>query len=124
VLRRIYDWRRVSMNVAAIFVFLELVSVFVIDAAAAISFCLLFAVAWYWIMRGGNGGIRLFAVLCAAEILLLPFYDRTIAADWLLQGAALVLGIVGLRSAIGELRKDRVAATPAAPEAEQSEFWE
>jgi hypothetical protein len=112
VLRRIYDWRRVSMNVAAIFVFLELVSVFVIDAAAAISFCLLFAVAWYWIMRGG------------AEILLLPFYDRTIAADWLLQGAALVLGIVGLRSAIGELRKDRVAATPAAPEAEQSEFWE
>jgi hypothetical protein len=111
------------MNVAAIFVFLELISVFVIDAAAAISFCLLFGVAWYWIMRGGNGGIRLFAVLCAVEILLLPVYDRTNAADWLLQAAALALGLVGLRAAIGELREDR-AATPPEPETEQSEFWE
>lgn len=97
--------RRSSLGVAVAFAVLEIVMVPWLDEpVAAIVFAVLFLAAAAWIRHGGRGGLIMLAVLCGLELAFLPFYARAAFEDWLFQGAALILSVLGLATSIAALR--------------------
>jgi hypothetical protein len=103
------DWRRLLSGVALLSAAGEVVSAFFIEfPAAAIVFAALFLVGWWWLRRGGIGPVVLLLVLCAIEAIGFLFYEREDADDWILQIAFLVLGVVGVVSAVAVLLGRRV----------------
>lgn len=107
------DWREILGRLALAFVALEVVSAFLIEVpAAALVVAALFALGWFLLRRGGIAGVVLIGVLCAIELVGLPFYEREDADDWILQALVLVLAVAGLIAAIGALRS-RSEAAPA-----------
>jgi len=106
------DWRKILGWLALAFVLTEVVSAFFIEfPAAAIVFAALFLIGWFLLRRGGLSGVILVGVLCVIELAGLPFYEREDADDWIAQGAALALGVVGLVAAAGALWRRPAART-------------
>jgi hypothetical protein len=106
------DWRNILGWLALAFVVTEAVSAFFIEfPAAAIVFAALFIVGWFLLRRGGLWGVILVGVLCVIELAGLPFYEREDADDWIVQGVALALGVVGLVAAAGALWRRPAART-------------
>jgi hypothetical protein len=82
--------------------------------AAALTFGALFLLAALWIdRRPGIAPALAVALAFLVELVGLPFYERTSAADWIVQGAFGALSLVGLSAAGGiviEHRRARVVA--------------
>ena len=76
----------------------EALSAFSIDVpAAAIAFALLFLLCAWWLRRRpGVWPVAALAVLFLIEVVFVPTYDRATAFDWIVQMAAVVVGLVGL----------------------------
>ena len=100
------NWRAVLGWIALAFAVLEIVSVLAIDVPAAVGggFALLFVAGWYWLRRGGIGGVALIGVLCLLELVGVPFFARPSTLHVVLQVAAVVLGLAGVIAAIIALR--------------------
>jgi hypothetical protein len=106
------NWRTILGWIALAFVVLEVVSAFLIEVpVAAIVFAALFLLAWFLLRRRGIAGVVLVLVLCAIELLGIPFYEREDADDWIVQGLALVLSVLGVVAAIAALRQRPKPAT-------------
>lgn len=100
------DWHAILGWVALAFVALEVVSAFFIEfPVAAIVFAALFFVSWVLLRRGRRSGVIFIGALLVVELAGLPFYEREDTDDWVLQGAALVLGVVGAIAVVGALRR-------------------
>ncbi len=80
---------------------------------APILFAVLFAGAWFWIRRGGNGGVIVVLVLSGLELAGFPFYERESTGDWILQVSAAILGTLGVIIAFGALFLGRREESPA-----------
>ena len=79
----------------------------------ALIFAGLFTIGVVWLVRGGRGGVILVGVLMLIEVVFYPSYPRDTTTDWIVQTCFLVLGIVGVAAAIGELWTSRRAAATA-----------
>ena len=80
----------------------EIASAFVIDVpAAAIVFAVLFVAGWWWLRRSDSiWPAALLAVLFVIEVVFVPTYERDSAAEWVVQVAALVVGVIGLAALV------------------------
>ena len=100
------DWRTILGWIALAFVVLEVLSAFFIEVpVAAIVFAALFLLAWFLLRRGGIAGVIFVLVLCVIELLGIPFYEREDGDDWVFQGLAVLLSVVGVVAAIAALRQ-------------------
>ena len=72
-------------------------------------FAALFAGGAFLIFRGIalRTGLILVAVLCAVELVFIPFYARETAADWILEGVTLIFSAVGLVAAVASIFRGR-----------------
>jgi hypothetical protein len=107
------DWPKILGWVALAFVVTEVVSAFFIEfPVAAIVFAALFLVGWFLLRRDGLSGVILVGVLLVIELAAIPFYEREDTDDWIVQGVALVLSLVGIVAAVGALwRRPRAPST-------------
>lgn len=98
------DWRKILGWVALAFVVVEVVSAFFIEfPVAAIVFAALFLIGCFLLRRGGLSGVIFVGALLVIELAGIPFYERKDTDDWIVQGVALVLGVVGIVAAAGAL---------------------
>lgn len=104
------DWRTVLTWIALGFALLEVASVALIGVPPAIGlgFAVLFAIAAYWLRRGGMGGILMAGTLCMIELLAVPFFERTTTLHVVLQAVAVLLGVAGVVVAVLAFRDRRV----------------
>jgi len=109
--------RRVLQAAALLFAALEFVNIFLIDfPVAAAVFAALFLVGWWWLRRGGVAGAVLIGVLCLIELVFLFAYSWTSIGDWINQGLAALLGVVGLAAAIAVVASGRRRGAGSADE--------
>ena len=104
-------WRKVlfvAAIVAAVGEALDSISV----GWVGLVFAALFALGAVLVARGGRAGVILVGVLMLVEVVFWPFYPRESAADWIIQTAFLILGLIGVVAACVTLWESRRAEAP------------
>ena len=105
-------WRKVLIAAAVMAAAGEALDAISIGWPALI-FAGLFTIGVVWLLRGGRGGVILVGVLMLFEVVFYPTYPRDTTADWVVQTSFLVLGVIGVVAAVGELWTSRRSASTA-----------
>ena len=103
-------WRNVLVVAAVVAAVGEALDAISIGWPALI-FAGLFTIGVVWLVQGGRGGVIFVGALMLIEVVFYPSYPRDTTADWVVQTSFLVLGIVGVVAAVGELWTSRRAAS-------------
>lgn len=89
----------------------EILSIFIADVPVGVGlvFALLFGLTAYLLRRGHIAGVVLLLLLSLIEVVGFFGYSRDDAGDWILQIAALLLGILGVVAGVALLRSRRAS---------------
>jgi hypothetical protein len=69
----------------------------------ALGFPAVYLIGAFLAYRSMLAGFVLLALLFAMDVVFIPFYERSVLADWLLQGVFGLMNVIGLISAIAVL---------------------
>ena len=76
----------------------------------AAAFAVMFAgLTWWFARTGATLPIVILGILFLIEVVMVPGYERTTTVDWIMQGLAGVLSVLGLIAVIGVLLNKRKA---------------